>query len=140
MVKWFKLLIGFTLLLMVTGARAVEVVGNSVDTTISRPALRKIYMGYAYRMNGRLVKPLLLPRSSFASQDFSWKGLGVAPDTLYQRVESIQSTGIGNAPRIVENEAQMLSAVRSTPGAIGYLGRKVIISSGDTIHYVEIVD
>jgi ABC-type phosphate transport system substrate-binding protein len=70
---------------------------------------------------GQAVHVFVLPDDNPVHEEFSKKILGVYPHQLRLAWDRAVFSGTGQAPNEVENEADMLEAVASTPGSIGYI-------------------
>jgi ABC-type phosphate transport system substrate-binding protein len=88
---------------------------------IDLASLRSLYLGRRTRWEGRRVRCFGLPPGSPSRSAFSNAVLGRSEEDLDRFW--IEQALLGGAlpPREVASPAEMIRAVRSTPGAIGYL-------------------
>lgn len=69
------------------------------------------------------------------SYDFSKKILGVYPHQLRLAWDRAVFSGTGQAPNEVDDETEMLEAIASTPGSIGYIQQS---SLNDQVRVLDI--
>lgn len=72
--------------------------------------------------NGESIQVFTLPSQSKLHRDFAINTLRIQTHQLDRIWKRMLFTGTGKAPTVVSTEAEMLEVVRTTPGAIGYLG------------------
>ncbi|XQW85458.1 hypothetical protein ACOYR1_01645 [Thalassotalea piscium] len=71
--------------------------------------------------NGMPIVVFVLPSSSKPHQDFCKQSLKIFPYQLDRIWNKLTFSGLGVAPIMVNTSAELLSAVKRTPGAIGYV-------------------
>lgn len=114
----------------------------AVNTSVLEPQISRSFARQLFSMktrqwpDGRPVIVYVLPDQSPYHLRFVKAVLETFPYKLRAAWDRQVYSGTGLAPREVANVAQMLSAVASTPGAIGYAPRQKI--DGMTMQIVEI--
>lgn len=68
------------------------------------------------------VVVFVLPSKHQTHQKFCKTTLRIFPYQLDRIWNKLTFSGLGTAPTIVDSELELIKAVRSTPGAIGYVG------------------
>lgn len=90
--------------------------------------------------DGTAIKVFVLNDSHDLHKEFSKKRLGVFPYKLRRLWDRNVFSGIGQAPKVVKNEAEMIYRVSNTAGAIGY-ARKGSINKLDqgevNVHFIK---
>lgn len=71
--------------------------------------------------NGAFVRVFVLADQHPAHVSLCKESLNIYPYQLRQSWDRLVFSGIGQAPTLVDSEAEMLARVASTPGAIGYV-------------------
>lgn len=103
---------------------AVITIANRTVQQSSLPleTLRAIFaMRQRTLPDGQAVHVFVLPDDDPVHEEFSKRILGVYPHQLRLAWDRAVFSGTGQAPNEVEDEADMLEAVASTPGSIGYI-------------------
>lgn len=121
------LILAICILFSITHTHAsatVQVIINSsmkLDS-LTTTQLRRIYsMRQSVWPNGQPITVYALPRSHPTHQVFSKKTLKIFPYQLDRVWNKLVFSGTGKKPIIVDTQAQLLEAVSSTEGAIGYI-------------------
>lgn len=70
--------------------------------------------------NGQAIKVFVLPSKNNLHQRFSKEILKIFPYQLDRIWNKLTYSGIGIAPTVVDSPEELLKAVISTPGAVGY--------------------
>jgi len=70
--------------------------------------------------NGQAIKVFVLPSKNNLHQRFSKEVLKIFPYQLDRIWNKLTYSGIGIAPTVVDSPEELLKAVISTPGAVGY--------------------
>ncbi len=92
------------------------------ETVLSTNSLRAIFsMHLKSWQNGEMIKVYVLPDDSPLHKKFAKEKLNVFPYQLRNAWDRLVFSGTGQAPNVVHSSNEMLSAVASTPGSIGYL-------------------
>lgn len=105
-------------------ASAINVITNlTVDTvSLSTTQLRRIYsMRQMHWQNGSPIVVFVLPTSNVLHQKFCKEELQLFPYQLDRIWHRLTFSGYGVAPIEVANERELILAVQSTQGAIGYI-------------------
>jgi ABC-type phosphate transport system substrate-binding protein len=119
---------------------AVEVIMHpSVDDTIlTTSQLRRIYtMRQIQWSNGKRITVYTLPRQHPLHLRFSKERLQMFPYQLDRIWNKLTYSGLGVAPITINTPEELLEAVRSTPGAIGYVDKA---QGMEGVHVVQIKD
>ncbi|MBI1195700.1 MAG: hypothetical protein GC138_07635 [Gammaproteobacteria bacterium] len=105
-------------------APLVVVNQSNPQESISLGSLRTVF-GMRLRTwpNGTPIKVVVLPDNKKLHIEFCKKVLGIFPHQLRWAWDRLVYSGTGQAPQQVSTEEQMLEALESTPGAIGYLSQ-----------------
>lgn len=69
--------------------------------------------------DGTKVKMIILPRDSFATREIAYQ-LGISPSRFFERAETSFSTGKLNMLRVVDTDRELVRAIASSEGSIGY--------------------
>ncbi len=85
--------------------------------------------------DGQAVHVYVLPDDNPVHEDFSKKVLGVYPHQLRLAWDRAVFSGTGQAPNEVDDETEMLEAIGSTPGSIGYIQQS---SLNDQVRVLDI--
>jgi len=103
---------------------AVDVITNiSADTaSITTTQLRRIYSMRQVRWaNGVPITIFVLSSTNTIHQKFCKETLRLFPYQLDRIWNKLTFSGMGVAPTIVSSEKELIQAVKSTTGAIGYI-------------------
>lgn len=103
---------------------AVDVITNiSADTaSITTTQLRRIYsMRQVKWANGVPITIFVLSSTNTTHQKFCKETLRLFPYQLDRIWNKLTFSGMGVAPTIVSSEKELIKAVKSTTGAIGYI-------------------
>lgn len=120
--KW-QLLAGLFFSWSAFGASVVVNQAVPLDT-LSQAQLRNIFtLRQTQWPDGKAITVLVLPESTVLHQRFSKEQLKLFPYQLNNIWDKHSFSGTGIRPLQVENEERMLQLLRSTPGAIGYVGQ-----------------
>jgi len=106
-------------------AQSAEIIVNPAQQNISlnRNLLRAIFtMQLRAWPNGPPIRVFVLPDNHPLSDRFYRENLGIYSYMLRAAWDRMVFTGTGLAPTVVQTEEEMRERVRSTPGAIGYIG------------------
>ncbi|WP_245392729.1 hypothetical protein [Salinicola halimionae] len=117
---------------------AVIIIANPAVQQSSLPleTLRAVFaMRQRTLPGGQAVHVFVLPDDNPVHEEFSKKILGVYPHQLRLAWDRAVFSGTGQAPNEVEDEADMLEAVASTPGSIGYIKQS---SLNDQVRVLDI--
>jgi hypothetical protein len=109
------------------GASAVDVIVSPslASTKLDRSLLRAVFtMRVREWPDGLPVRVFVLPDDDPLSDQFYRERLGMYSYVLRRAWDRMVFTGTGFAPTIVRTEQEMIERVRSTPGAIGYVGKR----------------
>lgn len=85
--------------------------------------------------DGQAAHVYVLPDDNPVHEDFSKKVLGVYPHQLRLAWDRAVFSGTGQAPNEVDDETEMLEAIVSTPGSIGYIQQS---SLNDQVRVLDI--
>ena len=105
-------------------AQAIDVITHpSIKVaSLTTSQLRRIYsMRQVKWANGMPIIVFVLPSSAKPHQQFCKQMLKIFPYQLDLIWNKLTFSGLGVAPTIVTSSAELLVAVKSTPGAIGYV-------------------
>jgi ABC-type phosphate transport system substrate-binding protein len=103
---------------------AVEVITNiTADTaSITTSQLRRIYSMRQVRWsNGVPITIFVLSSTNVIHQRFCKETLRLFPYQLDRIWNKLTFSGMGVSPTIMESEDELIKAVKSTTGAIGYI-------------------
>jgi ABC-type phosphate transport system substrate-binding protein len=103
---------------------AVEVITNSSAdiASITTTQLRRIYsMRQVKWANGVPITIFVLSSTNKIHQQFCKETLRLFPYQLDRIWNKLTFSGMGIAPTIVSSEQELIQAVKSTTGAIGYI-------------------
>jgi len=91
---------------------------NVIDTKL----LRRIYSMRQQRWaNNSPIVVFVLPSQHPIHIQFAKETLNIFPYKLDRIWNKLTFSGLGVAPTVVNSQAELIQAVRSTPGAIGYV-------------------
>jgi len=85
--------------------------------------------------DGQAAHVFVLPDDNPVHEEFSKKILGVYPHQLRLAWDRAVFSGTGQAPNEVEDEADMIESVASTPGSVGYIKQS---SLSDQVRVIDI--
>jgi len=74
--------------------------------------------------NNKSVKVFVLQQDHPIHEQFCKDLLKVFPHQLQAGWDRLVFSGTGEAPKVVESEAEMIEAIQSNPGSIGYIVSK----------------
>lgn len=77
--------------------------------------------------DGENIKVFVLPSNHPLHRQFTLKKLKLQTHQLDRLWNRLIFTGTGRTPTVVNSEAEMLQKVKTTPGAIGYVGEHFAI-------------
>lgn len=124
------------LLTISTVGQAVEVIAHpSVDlSSLSRSQVRSIFSMRTHSWpDGSPIRVYVLPDNNELHKQFSKRLLTVFPYKLRRIWDRNLFSGTGQIPTTVNDEAEMMRAISTTKGAIGYTNK------GDVnVHTIEI--
>ncbi len=90
--------------------------------SLSSSQLRRIYSMRQVRWaNDKAIVVFVLPSQHSVHKIFSKDMLHIFPYQLDRIWKKLTFSGLGVSPRIVKSQAELIIAVRTTPGAIGYV-------------------
>lgn len=127
------------LLLVFPATAEVLIVNSSVNIhSLSRKTARAIFsMRLRSWEDGTPITVFVLSDRDPVHRRFVQSVLGMFPHQLRRSWDRYRYTGIGQAPIQVANEAEMLSRVNGTPGAIGYLQQTEALVASPTDNTVN---
>lgn len=111
---------------------AVDVIVSPslASTKLDRSLLRSVFtMRLRQWPDGLPVRVFVLPDSDPLSDQFYRERLGMYSYVLRRAWDRMVFTGTGFAPTVVQTEKEMIERVRSTPGAIGFVGQRELSES-----------
>jgi hypothetical protein len=121
-----------------SSAHAVEVITHP---TVSEPILTTSQLRRIYTMrqiqwpDGHLITVYVLPRQHVLHLRFSKERLQMFPYQLDRIWNKLTYSGLGVAPIMLNTPEELVDAVRSTPGSIGYIEK---IKDEEGIHVVKV--
>ncbi len=119
-------------------AEAMQVITHkTVDiTSVNVTQLRRIYsMRQLIWENNMPIVVFVLPSKHPVHQKFSKEMLNIFPYKLDRIWNKLTFSGLGVAPKMVKTQAELLQAVSSTPGAIGYVEK---VDKDEHVNVIEI--
>lgn len=123
-IKTIFIYIVVIILLFSPRVNAIYIISNkTADTTsLSVVQLRRIYsMRQAHWQNGLPIVVFVLASKNPLHQQFCREELRLFPYQLDRIWHKLTFSGYGLAPIEVTNESELIDAVRTTKGAIGYV-------------------
>jgi ABC-type phosphate transport system substrate-binding protein len=127
------------LLLLLSSAASPHDTALPVDVIVSpsltsmqldRSLLRAVFtMRVRQWPDGSPIRVFVLPDNDPLSDHFYRERLGMYSYVLRRAWDRMVFTGTGFAPTVVQTEQEMIERVRSTPGAIGYVGKRELSES-----------
>jgi len=127
-------------LFIIKQSYAIEIIVNeSVSLSkISYQQIKSIYLGQqSHWPNGNLIKLYKLPSDHETHSLFVKNTLGLYPYQFNRRWQKLVFSGFALKPNEVSAELELLNAVASTPGAIGYIENKIIMEG---VRYVVLFE
>lgn len=106
--------------------------------TLGYKELRYIYSMQIKFWHGKKIQVITLPSKNSLHQQFSTEQMVVTHHMLDRLWNRLKYSGIAAGPLVVENEKQMVNAVKNLPGAIGYVSDQYDLS-GVSVNKVEII-
>jgi len=134
----FLRLILFVTVIISNTALGVTVISHqSVDVkSLTTSQLRRIYtMRQLQWMNNVGIKVYVLPNNHFIHKRFCKENLRIFPYQLDRIWNKLTFSGLGVAPTVVKNQAELLKIVSTTPGAIGYIDN---VNKEGNVNVIEI--
>lgn len=125
-------------------AEEVVLITNASNpaSQISKRQLRAIFsMRMKVWSNNDSIKVFVLQQDNPIHASFSKDVLKVFPHQLQAGWDRLVFSGTGEAPKVVNSETEMLEAIQSTPGAIGYISATYIsskVQTDDSVHTLSI--
>lgn len=132
--------IAFIVLLTSPQVQAINIISNITAETVSLSTtqLRRIYsMRQVHWQNGTPIVVYVLSSKNTIHQKFCKEQLRLFPYQLDRIWHKLTFSGYGVAPIEVANENELVEAVKSTKGAIGYVEN---ISEVDDVNIIKIDD
>ena len=115
--------------LVSSSAVAIEIVTHPQVTEINltKSQLRRIYTMRQLRWSDNsAIHVFVLPSQHDLHQRFAKERLQIFPYQLNRIWHKLTYSGLGVAPTIVTSEKELIQAVTSTPGAIGYIDEETL--------------
>ncbi len=109
---------------------AIEIITHPQVTEINltKSQLRRIYTMRQLRWNDNsAINVFVLPSQHDLHQRFAKERLQIFPYQLNRIWHKLTYSGLGVAPTIVASEKELIQAVTTTPGAIGYIDDQTLI-------------
>lgn len=122
----------------ISKAGAVNIIVNPgvPVSSITQQQLRAMFaMKLLQWPDGQAVRVFVLADDAPLHRAFSKELLGAYPYQLRQNWDRLVYSGTGQAPLLVDSEAEMLSQVARTPGALGYARQ---IRSSDRVRILSV--
>jgi ABC-type phosphate transport system substrate-binding protein len=117
---------------------AVSVISHpSIDVkSLTTSQLRRIYTMRQVQWSSDVsIKVYVLPSTHFIHKKFSKENLRIFPYQLDRIWNKLTFSGLGVAPTVVIDQAELLRIVSTTPGAIGYIDK---VDTQETVNVIEI--
>ena len=132
----YKLLSLLTLVILlggsvtpVQGANDIILITNN-NNPVTQLEQRDIRAMFNMRLktwsNNEAVHVFVLKQNDPVHEQFCKDILKIFPHQLQASWDRLVFSGTGEAPKVVTSEAEMISAVSTTPGAIGYLSSSTL--------------
>lgn len=128
------------LLFIAWPSQAIEVIANNTVevTSLKTAQLRRIYSMRQLRWaDNSAIVVYVLPSKHLLHKKFSKDVLRIFPYQLDRIWNKLTFSGLGVAPTIIKTQAELLHAVSTTPGAIGYV-EKIDNEQEIAIHVIQI--
>lgn len=139
-IKVILLKIAIIILLFSSPVYAINIISNATADTdsLSVSQLRRIYsMRQIYWQNGTPIVVYVLASKSPLHQKFCKEQLRLFPYQLDRIWNRLTFSGYGVAPIEVASESELIKAVKSTKGAIGYVDN--LLEAKD-VNVIEVTD
>jgi ABC-type phosphate transport system substrate-binding protein len=139
-IKTIFIQIAFVILLFSPQAKAIKIISNiTADTvSLSTAQLRRIYsMRQVHWKNGTPIVVYVLASNSSIHQKFCKEQLQLFPYQLDRIWHKLTFSGYGVAPIEVSSGIELVEAVKSTKGAIGYVESVLEVSDVNIIKIGE---
>jgi ABC-type phosphate transport system substrate-binding protein len=119
------------------GSPFAIIANKDVETeALSRSAARAIFgMRLHAWDDGEAVRVYVLPDDNVEQTAFAKACLSIFPHQLRRVWDRLVFSGIGQAPNVVQDSQNMLNAVATNAGAIGFLPRDML---NDTVRVLEL--
>jgi hypothetical protein len=117
------------------GAADIKVIANSSvgASAVSSDELKGVFLGTKTSLSdGSHVEPVLL-KSGAVHEAFLKEYVGKTDDALNTYYRSLVFTGKGSMPKAFASDAEVVSFVEKTKGAIGYVGAGASAGSAKTL-------
>jgi len=85
--------------------------------------------------NNIRIKVYVLPSNQLIHKSFCKENLRIFPYQLDRIWNKLTFSGLGVAPIVVENQAELLRIVSTTPGSIGYIDN---VNKEEHVNVIEI--
>ncbi len=135
-IKAIFIQIAFIVLLTSPQVQAINIISNITAETVSLSTtqLRRIYsMRQVHWQNGTPIVVYVLSSKNIIHQKFCKEQLRLFPYQLDRIWHKLTFSGYGVAPIEVANESELVEAVKSTKGAIGYVENVLEVSDVNII-------
>ena len=139
-IKVILLKIAIIILLFSSPVYAINIISNiTADTaSLSVNELRRIYsMRQAHWKNGTPIVVYVLASKSPLHQKFCKEQLRLFPYQLDRIWNKLTFSGYGVAPIEVASESELIKAIKSTKGAIGYVEN---LSEAKDVNVIKVTD
>lgn len=139
-IKVILLNIAIIILLFSSPVYAINIISNATADTpsLSVSQLRRIYsMRQVYWKNGTPIVVYVLASNSPLHQQFCKEQLRLFPYQLDRIWNKLTFSGYGVAPIEVASESELIKAVQSTKGAIGYVEN---LSEAKDVNVIKVTD
>lgn len=103
---------------------AIQIISHKSvsQKALTNSQLRRIYAIRQVRWDDNTpITVFVLPSNHEVHKKFTQENLNILPYKLERIWNKLTFSGLGVAPTVVASEAELVAAVASTPGAIGYL-------------------
>ena len=113
---------------LIDGAPIVVIANRDVSITrLDRDSLRAIFaMRQRTWPDGQAVHVFVLPNDADVHAAFAKERLAVFPHQLQLAWDRMVFSGTGQAPHRIRTQQEMLEAIASTAGSIGYIAREYL--------------
>lgn len=114
----------FVVIFISNAAFGVSVISHkSVDVkSLTTSQLRRIYTMRQLQWSSNVrIKVYVLSSNHLTHKNFCKENLRIFPYQLDRIWNKLTFSGLGVAPTVVKNQAELLRIVSTTPGAIGYI-------------------
>ena len=110
--------------------QGLVVVAHADTPVLNEDALQKIYLGKVVEVEGKSIIPVNLAKGSILRRDFMERILSQDDDKFIAYWTVRRYIGKGSPPREFASVEEQVEFIRSTPGAVGYIGANVEIKPG----------